>query len=620
MSATGNDPLDLQNNPEHALVPVTGVRPALQHHLWGVRDAVPQPFVARPLIQMLAKVAEALAEEDMELVIWDAYRAPSAQERIFDDLLAKLSARQATLSPERARAHAVELARAQAVELVGERNGVYPHGTGGAVAVTLAKGGAMVEMASAFEELGEQSSPGYFSEHEPVTVAEKLASGYRELLRTEMQDAGFVAHPRWWWAYEHGTARWAPSFRAPFLSRVLMPPLVKGPMERPPLIPVRHPALQTGVAQPALSYEERTEAYASRYRYVRESHQAADAFADFLTREILGGEGTLLCSSGRAAVGHALATVLEPGQALPKTLLYAKDVYLGSRQLIGIRGDAKNGEGRFHVIAKGDPLEWLKREDEHVDCVLVDSPSNWGPRCFDIHALAQAAHERDAKLIVDVTVQPCQPALAEGADIVVCSLSKDVSYGFTMGGALATSDRPLLGALAKSIADSSEVLAPAAVHMIHEQAFSLRDRLRAHVDRVEKVASFLEGHSAVEEVNIADAELCGKLLGSMLTFDLRDLDQGARLERAIGQRALDPAASLHLMGTFGGPMTSIEHYGSTAGERWEAGNARTNPPERRVRLGLGYQSAERIVAEIGFMLEASKAAPPAAHDSNVRRA
>jgi cystathionine beta-lyase/cystathionine gamma-synthase/D-alanyl-D-alanine dipeptidase len=576
---------------EAVLVPVTGIRPALQHHLQGLPGAVRWPFLAEPARKALLRVAARVAKEGLELVLLDTHRARPTQLHLHDALIKALPAYHPDLDEQEI--------LALTVELVGERDGVFPHGTGGAVGVTLARDGTILDLGSEFGDLGERSAADYFHAHAPETPAELDAATRRELLLEQMCAESFVGDPKRWWAYEWGTARWADVLsRDALLDEVLPPPQVDGPTARPPLVPARFPVWQPGLAQPLLSVEERAAAHMSRppgHLYARQSHPGRDELAGLLTREILGGEGAALCSSGLAAVRHAIGTLMGKGDVL----LYTKDVYHGSKQLI--RRMARAGGWIAEEIV--EPLDWLNRTGNRAKVVFVDSPSSWHMRCHDLPALAAAAQAVQARLVVDVTVQPCQRALGMGADVVVCSLSKDISYGNTSGGAIVSSDRVLLGRLLRSVDDSGEVLAGEAVQTIHQHALSTRDRLYAAGAKAEVVKEFLRAHPAVVEVFEADPNRCGGMSGSQLAFQLCDPTQGLRLERAVAQRALDPDTALHLMGTFGTHLTSLEHFGSTLG--WVDDRVKTPIPRDRVRLSLGHETAERIVAELEFVLGAT---------------
>jgi cystathionine gamma-synthase len=609
--------MDRSSVPEVSLKPVIGIRPALQLALQGAPGAQSLPFLAEPVIERLQHAAELVAAhtEDgrAELVLWDAHRGQRTQSHLFEAQLAALRARRPELSEQ-------EL-RLLTLEVVEDPDGVFSHGTGGAVAATLAIDDTMVDMGSAFGESGARARRDFYRLHPPQTPAERLADRCRRVLADSMELAGFVGSPRQWWRYEWGTARWARlgDRGEVLLGRILPVPAIEGPAARPPVVPTRYPSWQPGVARPFLSVQEGIEARSSRprgHRYARFSHAGADALGELLTREVLGGLEAVLCVSGQSAALHAVRALLPDGG----TLIHADDIYHGCKQAFR-RAQRERG---WQIKQVKSPIEAIAA-GQHADVVYVDSPSNWHLACHDLRALASAVHDAGAKLIVDVTLQPCQPALEQGADVVVCSLSKDISLGNTFAGAIASSDAAVLERVDSALNADGEMITAETAQTIHLQAVSLRDRLRGQAVKLVQVESFLRAHLAVGRVRTADQRLCGGLPGSQLSFHLADLAQGPRLEQVVTQRALDPAACLHWAGTFGAVFTTLEHFASQLGRSPAQLPAHPYIPPDLVRLGLGCEDAERIVAELKFALDASSTvingpgAEPGAQPSHWRR-
>jgi zinc D-Ala-D-Ala dipeptidase len=612
-----------------SLEPVVGIRPVLQYDLQHVPGATSLPFVARPVLKQLRHAAEFIAdtarEGVMELVLWDAHHTREVQHWIVERAIPDLRARYPSLSEEQV--------WGLAGELLGDPHDVFPHGTGGAVAVTLAVNGRIVDMGSAFGDLTERSRRDFFTKHPPETEAERSAMGYRETLHSAMTEANFWGHAELWWHYEMGTRRWAlesssTTTRDPQLTRVLSAPTVEGPAARPPIVPSRYSSWRAGVGHPFLDVQEGIEARSKReeseewrgHYYARVSHPGGDALAEFLAREIFHAERVALSVSGHAASAHAvraltakrISSTSRSGRSnghpeLPK-LVVTDDIYHGSMETFR-KWCYTRSQNEWLDLVEVKSNKLLDELDHTVDVVYVDSPSNWHLNCHDLHELAQAVHKLGAALIVDVTLQPCQGALEAGADLIVCSLSKDISLGHTMAGAIAGLDATAIARIASSMVETGEMVTAETAHTIHQHAFSLRDRLHAQAVKVARLEQFLEGHESVANVKTADPRLCGGLTGSQLTFELLKCAQGRQLERVVGQRSLDPTACLHLARTFGAVFTSLEHLAS----RYETADGRllVNLPLPRgtVRLGLGCEDWERIVAELEFALDASSIVP-----------
>jgi D-alanyl-D-alanine dipeptidase len=149
-------------------------------------------------------------------MIWDAYRAPTTQYRIFHDYAQQLMQSE-RLSPEQA-----EVAAAR---FVSRPDTVYPHGTGGAVDLTLTVNDEEAFMGTGFDAFEECSAADWYERNPPRSTEEMAAAINRRLLRSAMLLAGFVPYADEWWHYEWGTARWsAGTGRAVVLDRTLSSP------------------------------------------------------------------------------------------------------------------------------------------------------------------------------------------------------------------------------------------------------------------------------------------------------------------------------------------------------------------------------------------------------------
>lgn len=589
-------PMDGGLNLGTTLEPVTCVRPVLKLDLWGLPGAASLPFLAGCALKQLEQAARLVAKHRgdgaLELVLWDAHRSRVTQAHLFELELDRLRAEHPNASEPQL--------KTMAEEVVEDPDGVFSFGTGGAVAVTLACDGAILDLGSAFGERGESAHMDFFRWRPPESQSERDAERYRTLLREAMEDADFVRSEREWWHYEFGTALWARERgRDPLLDEVVPPRWVEGPATRPPVVPVRYSTLHSGVSTPFLGVGEIHDAFAASprgYYYARASHPGADALAAHLTREIFDGDGTELCVSGLAAALHAVRALM-PDDGV---LLHARDCYHDCKREFR-REEQQRG---WTIKQVADPLDALN-EDGRVDVVYVDSPSNWRLWTHDLSLLAAAVHKAKARLVVDVTLQPCQPALGRGVDVVVCSLSKDVSLGHTIAGAVASRDCSVLARVAGMTLAAGELTTAETAHTVYQHALSLRDRLGWMALKVDEVADALKGHPAVERVHLADRDLCGGLRGSQLSFGLCNPAQGMRFEQVVGHRALDPRAVLSLASTFGAPFTTVEHFASRLGGLCPDATGNLAIPANLVRIGLGCESGERIARELVFALNAS---------------
>jgi zinc D-Ala-D-Ala dipeptidase len=593
--------LSLVNQPpdESTLAPVTGVRCAMQYSLQELRGAMHWAFLDRRALAALKMAQADLAHRNpgAELLLWDAYRTRATQQAIFDRHLDELRIDRPDLGD-------VEL-RALARRFVSDPTSVFPHGTGGAVDVTILHDGRPVPMGTGFDEFSERAARNHFRAHPPEAPADRVARDWRELLRAIMEHADFVGLENEWWHYEYGTERWgAEQRRDPFLTHCFEPPAPEGPATEPPTVPRRLPALEMGVAQPFLTSAHRAASLDRRrpgHYYVRDSHPTVHALADFLTNEITGGAGCQLTQSGIAACLLALDAVTPEGG----TVAYDRGIYYEVETALS--ATAANHGWKLHeldLVADPDVLQRLLDAGAVVDTVYLDTPRNWLLDCSDLPRLRHLADAHGAILIADTSVQPVHDAIAMGAHVTVASLSKDLSLGLTPGGLVACATEELLDQVHRRATAVGHVLAPEAAHTVYQHARTARDRLAALADKLDDVVAFLDGEPAVRAVRFANPGMVGGLPGSQLAFHLDDPGHGLALEALVGQNSLDPSTTLTLACTFGAPVTTIEHFASNARSRdvgaSQAGEEKL--PDDLVRIGLGYEPASRIVADLGFVL------------------
>ena len=85
-----------------------------------------------------------------------------------------------------------------------------PHSTGAAVDLTLAMlNSHPLDMGGEIDEIGERSTPDYFSNHVDSQSAEFRFNSRRLILTNAMKKAGFVQHPNEWWHFSFGDQMWA---------------------------------------------------------------------------------------------------------------------------------------------------------------------------------------------------------------------------------------------------------------------------------------------------------------------------------------------------------------------------------------------------------------------------
>lgn len=204
--------------PRAKLVPVTTNRYFMHYEALGFPGAPETPFVAEPLIERIEMAnaylaAHSTADRVYELVLLDCYRTPASQKHLYDETVKDLM-RERGIS----RADALQAIRG----FVADPNKVYPHGTGGALDVTLYVNREEAPMGTEFDEFTPMSGRDWFRENPPKTPSEAEAHANREMLRAAMEHAGFITLDSEWWHYEYGTPRWANVTGNPVLLDVVL--------------------------------------------------------------------------------------------------------------------------------------------------------------------------------------------------------------------------------------------------------------------------------------------------------------------------------------------------------------------------------------------------------------
>ena len=228
--------------------------------------------------------------------------------------------------------------------------------------------------------------------------------------------------------------------------------------------------------------------------------------------------------------------------------------------------------------------------------VILESPTNPLIRLADIAAIADIAHEKGAKLLVDNTVATpvTQNPIALGADIVVLSLTKyiaghhDVLGGVIIFGAEdAFSERVM-----RLVRIGGAVLSPLNSWLALRGLQSLAYRVQAHSENALHVASFLAEHPKIERVlypyhpshpqyDLARRQM---RLGSGLMSILVKGGRDAAIELVNRLRLFTSATS------FGGTHSLIEHR-----ESIEESSA---TPANLLRVSIGLEHPADLIADL----------------------
>ena len=248
--------------------------------------------------------------------------------------------------------------------------------------------------------------------------------------------------------------------------------------------------------------------------------------------------------------------------------------------------------------------------DEDVKLVWVETPSNPMLNVVDIRKAADASHAVGATLVVDNTFASpyLQQPLSLGADAVVHSTTKYLAgHSDTVGGFVATSDHALAERLYFLQKSLGAVPGPFDAWLVLRGIKTLAVRMRQHCENARKVAEFLDGHPGVERVLYPG--LPTHFGHEVARRQMRDFGGMVSFLAASEREAVELVARtriFQLAESLGGVESLIEHparmtHASTAGAPFA-------PPPNLVRLSVGIESAEDLLADLEAALVRTSAA------------
>ncbi|AJA15500.1 MAG TPA: bifunctional O-acetylhomoserine aminocarboxypropyltransferase/cysteine synthase [Pseudomonas sp.] len=353
-----------------------------------------------------------------------------------------------------------------------------------------------------------------------------------------------------------------------------------------------------------------------------------------------GGVGALAVASGMAAITYAIQTVAEAGD----NIVSVAKLYGGTYNLLAHTLPRMGIHTRFAAHDDIAALEALI--DARTKAVFCESIGNPAGNIVDIAALAEAAHRHGVPLIVDNTVATpvlCRP-FEHGADIVVHSLTKYIGgHGTSIGGIVIDSGKfpwaenkerfALLNTPDPSyhgvtyteafgpaafigrcrvvpLRNTGAALSPFNAFLILQGLETLALRMERHTENALKVARYLQAHEQVAWVKFAglpdhpEHELAQRYTGgkpaSILSF-------GIKGGQAAGARFIDALQLVVRLVNIGDAKSLACHPASTTHRQLNDEELeKAGVPRDMVRLSIGIEHSDDIIADLAQALEASR--------------
>ncbi len=357
---------------------------------------------------------------------------------------------------------------------------------------------------------------------------------------------------------------------------------------------------------------------------------------------IEGGTAALAVASGQAAETLALLSITQNGDEI----VAANNLYGGTYQLLHYTFRKLGRITRF--VDSSKPSEFKKTINKKTRAVYAETIGNPKLDVPDFETIAKIAHDAGIPFVVDNTVGVgLTRPIEHGADITVMSATKYIGgHGTSIGGVIVDSgkfnwnngkfpeftdpdksyhgikywdsfaDFPGLGNVAfifktrvQLLRDLGPALSPFNAFLFLQGLETLPLRQRKHSANALKVASFLEAHPLVKWVNYPGLKshpshkLAAKYLkgnyGGLVGFGIK-----GGLE--AGKKFIESVKLLSHLANIGDAKTLVIHPASTTHQQLtREEQAATGVTEDYVRLSIGIEDPEDIIADIGQALRAS---------------
>jgi len=350
------------------------------------------------------------------------------------------------------------------------------------------------------------------------------------------------------------------------------------------------------------------------------------------------GTAGLGVASGHAAQLVAFHALMSPGDRI----LAAKKLYGGSITQMGHSFSKMGWHADF--VDPDDPENFRAAMTDKTKVVFIESLANPGGVVCDLEAIAAIAHEAHVPLMVDNTLATpylCRP-FEFGADIIVHSATKFLGgHGNSLGGLIVDGGRfdwaavpgkyPSLTEPSESyhglrfnetfgdfgfavacravgLRDLGPTLSPFNAFLILTGIETLGLRMERHCQNALAVASFLEGHDAVEWVSYAGLKndkyydlgqrYMPKGAGGVFTL-------GVKGGFEAGVRLVESVEIISHLANVGDTRSLILHPASTTHRQLteEQLHAAGAGPDV-VRLSIGLESVDDIIADLDQALSA----------------
>ena len=213
--------------------------------------------------------------------------------------------------------------------------------------------------------------------------------------------------------------------------------------------------------------------------------------------ELEGAEAARATATGMAAVTTAILAPLKSGDHV----VAAKAMFGSCRYVVE---DLLPRYGIQSTLVDGLDLDqWKKAMRPNTRTCFLESPTNPTLDVLDIPAIAEIAHQADARLIVDnVFATPIwQSPLSLGADVVIYSATKHIDgQGRCLGGIILSSEAFIAEHIHNFMRQTGPSMSPFNAWVLLKGLETLGVRVRAQTETAAKVADALASHPKISRL------------------------------------------------------------------------------------------------------------------------
>jgi cystathionine beta-lyase/cystathionine gamma-synthase len=341
------------------------------------------------------------------------------------------------------------------------------------------------------------------------------------------------------------------------------------------------------------------------YTYIRTRNPNRNALAELMTY-LEGGEASIICNCGMAAISTTLISMLESGDhLLSDGTLYGETFDLFSKVL--------RKAGIEISYADFTDLEAVRKAIKpNTKVFYTETISNPMITLVDVGAIAEIAHRHGAKLVVDntFTTSVAMKPLELGADASINSLTKFANGHSDAVAGSVTASRQIIQKAYELQVLLGTTGDPFTAWLCQRGIRTMDLRVQKQMDNATKLAAALDANPHVLKVNYPTLEshpqheLAQRILkkgcGGMLSFVMPD-------DRAKINAFMRKLNIAHYAMTLGGYRTTLSHpvssshYGVPEEERQRMGIT-----FGLMRVSVGIEDPNDLIADFNQALEVFK--------------